>query len=597
MPNSRLLLLLFACFFIGCSTVDRRPSGQPSELPSEPTEESSVAVPLVSGLALQVAQESLLQTGLVIAFAYCDTGCMVRGYGRDIDAWPVSGIVLSQRPGPGEFVTFADTVNLVVANWSVADLEARFGPRMPDLVADSSQLGVLRSNNRIDVESSVLDARQLKRRFGPDRTRWPKAGAVISQSPEAGTWIWDSRIQVEQAGTWSDQPDDVTGLSRAQAEDALKQLGFSTRVTELDAKALAARYGQDPGAWPVPGTVIDQREETRNKETEVVLSTASWQTLSAKISAIGDLRGLSLEAASARLDAIGISYEVKPNDANDNPLSVADQTVLLAEDATSVLVSLDVVQQSGADIDATKQDSDRDSVIDAGDDCPGTAIGEVVDANGCSAVQLAKYLETGLYTFDPGTRSMSAENTPPYKVSIALQTAMLNEAGFRQSPSPSEFEALEEATPAQIEAAMGDNVDDGTLRFTRRWAGRMTIKLKARDGSTATIVEGEKNIEKRLIERGITVWTWSVTPHCVSALTSPFDCEPLVLEATAIAHLGQDGGLPYSLFADQEIRVAIDGGTLLGLAWRDNKELVLGSIFIPLLGAGLIAGWRRLRAT
>ena len=229
-------------------------------------------------------------------------------------------------------------------------------------------------------------------------------------------------------------------------------------------------------------------------------------------------------------------------------------------------------------------DSDLDGVQDSTDACPETQRASPVNALGCSAAQLATELEHGLYAFEPEQRTMQAEKKPGYRVTVTLFTAASEARGLTVEPTLGQFLSNQGRLPEEVSRKLDAIVRDGVQTRIGRWAEDMEVKLSPLDPATATITSAMAG--RQTILRPKNVWSWRVTPHCVrEAFYEITNCKPLVLEASAVAYLGEsEKKLSYLLFENEEIGLTITTGTALGLLWEEYFELILSAVLLPLIG-------------
>jgi len=190
---------------------------------------SNVAVPNLSGLSQQVAEQRLTARGLVL-------GETTQEFSDSVD----EGLVIRQNPEADAQVEDGSRVDLVISQGEEKVV-------VPDVLGDTVE----------DAQRKLTDA-QLEVGKSTERNSDRPKGEVIDSSPNPGTEVAPgTQIDlVVSSGVKDVEVPDVVGKSRADAEAELRQAGFRVEVI----------YKTDPTANP--DTVLSQRPDAGAKGKE-----------------------------------------------------------------------------------------------------------------------------------------------------------------------------------------------------------------------------------------------------------------------------------------------------------------------------------------
>ena len=230
-----------------------------------------VKVPSLVGLAAERAEERAERLGLIVEVT-----------GRRAHLRVPEGHVIRQEP-PSGMLEEGSTIGVVVST----GLPLR---GVPSVVG----LGFERAKN--DLERRDLRVGEVTGRYGDE-----PAGVVVAQEPEGGRIEWGSKVHlVLSKGPRPVAVPNVVGMTEENATAALERAGFEAAVARVYDDEVAA--GRVVSTSPAAGTRVAE-----GSGVAVAVSQGG------KLSRFGmpDVRGMTVAAARARLERLGLVVQVQ----------------------------------------------------------------------------------------------------------------------------------------------------------------------------------------------------------------------------------------------------------------------------------------------
>ena len=485
-----------------------------------------------------------------------------------------------------------------------------------------------------------LDELDLKQRFGPSRSAWPPPDTVVTQQPADGSLAAGSVVVLQVARYRRIEPPmivpvvipegtipDVRALPLDAAQRALQRADFGVRLLSVGPDQLRARFGERPGRWPVPNSVVGQRPAGGTIEDlgeTVDIDVARWSPMDL---ATGGVAGNTLARARRQLEAAGYRVEVierspvnAPNARHGDVLA----TQLIGRDNGRNVMQLTVANANGRNVTPPPPpDTDSDGVPDPDDACPQTPANTTVDGRGCQQVttpldsdgdgvpddrdlcpdsppgsfgapqgctltQRVNRLPDGLYAFNRQT-VMQVGRPEPYRIVLVLDP--------RGSATPGDIEAQVlsqlpdgDRPPSREVNALSDETDDCTapvICFREKYYERMRVDLRV-DQKGWEIRPDNPVAIRGVVSDQVTRWSWTVVPACDGGGLLNGECRPAALTLDAYAMFDDTSYGPIMVFNEQ-ITVEVSADERVASFFERNRTLIFGTIIFAVLLA--LATW------
>ncbi len=229
-----------------------------------------VDVPRLTGLSRGDARAEAEEAGLKLEIA-----------GRETDLTVPSGHVLSQDPERGTLLEGRSVAVVISAGLPKYEV--------PDLVGKT--VGGARTQARVHDFEVVVASEEFSAE---------EAGTIIGQVPADGKLEWGSKIEVVVSkGPQSITVPNVDGEEATKAQKILERAGFEAVAVPVYSNSVplgTVVYTTPPGGGTAPeGSRIDMAVSQGPKYDEVTMP---------------DVRGMTIEAATQRLEALGLRVNV-----------------------------------------------------------------------------------------------------------------------------------------------------------------------------------------------------------------------------------------------------------------------------------------------